>query len=103
MVEIEKNWNNDINILSLRKKNYFVKYDFYNFKIYFLLFISLIILSILIVQETNIALFIVGITLSSIIAYKFPKTAIVLTILLGQVIQFETRRSTRYKFRNTIF
>ena len=89
MVEIEKNWNNYINILSLRKKNYFVKYDFYNFKIYFLLIILLIILSILIVQETNIALFIVGITLSSIIAYKFPKTAIVLTILLGQVIQFE--------------
>ena len=89
MVEIEKNWIDDINFLSLRKKNYFVKYDFYNFKIYFLLFISLLILSILIVQETNLALFIVGITLSSTIAYKFPKTAIVLNILLGQVIQFE--------------
>ena len=89
MVEIEKIWNNDISILSLQKKNYFLKYNFYNFNIYFLLFISLIILSILIVQETNLALFIVGITLSSIIAYKFPKTAIVFTILLGQVIQYE--------------
>jgi O-antigen ligase len=89
MVDIEKIWKNEINFLSQKKKKYFVQYNFYNFHIYFLLFISLIILSILIVQETNLALFIFGITTSATIAYKYPKTTIVLTILLGQVIQFE--------------
>jgi len=89
MVEIKKIWNNDINILIPKKKNYFVKHDFYIFNIYILLIISLIIVSFFIVQKTILALLILGITLSTIIAYKYPKTFIVLTILLGQIIQYE--------------
>jgi O-antigen ligase len=83
------NWINDIKILNSQQNNYCLKHGFYTINIYILLFISLLIFSFFIVQKTILTLLIFGITLSTIIAFKFPKTFIVLTILLGQIIQFE--------------